>query len=359
MGLDFDHWVFNSIKEIEEAYVPHKYWEYAYDKTLAHILTCPPGEVVLITGPSSVGKSKILDLIFEKIKEANKSDEIKRPVVKVVATNRGEAGTFSNRSIIEKTLDELDHPIYGMKSKGTSYEEIKATLKSDSVSGIKLERALERYIELVDLKYFGLDEAQHLIYIKGGRKGARLMLEKFKGMAVDRGFVLVLVGAYPLLDVIKLCPHLIARKHEVHFPRYRVSEEDLSTFAQILLAYSTFVKLKPNVSSLVEYIVELHQGSLGCIGLLKRWLCDGLVETAVLKKEYLDLDILMKVLKSYEDIDEIYQEIKAGEKKIYGKKYITSLETDKGEYKTVINKIIKKHKPFTSKPRRYPGGGRE
>src|SRR5262245_10147622 len=116
-------------------------------------------------------------------------------------------------------------------------------------------------------------------------------------------------GAYPLLDVVRLSPHLIGRKHNIHFPRYRPIPEDLVAFEEILEAYSQYLQLPKGISSLRDWREPLYEGSLGCIGLLEGWLREALALAMAREALSLTVEHLMSTRKSDSDLAELAREI--------------------------------------------------
>jgi hypothetical protein len=308
------HWAINSISKIKKLHLSHRNWSEALSYSHAMLIASSPGEVVCITGPSRAGKSRLIESLEELLicgDDFINSDYM--PVVKILATNCSVGGTFSSKAFTLRALEAVKHPFYSdnnLDSKdwgATFYKQLGRTPET------VLRPALEAAIINRKTKYIFIDEAQHVLYSRGGKKDAAAILESWKCLAQSTGVVLVLVGAYPLLDALALCPHMIGRKHQIHISRYRSIPEDLKVFLSLLSSYSKFVNLEPNVDSLTVYANYLYEGSLGCIGLLEAWIREALAYAMANDDSYLLLKHFEKSYKVDKDRRMVAAEIKNGE----------------------------------------------
>jgi len=127
-----------------------------------------------------------------------------------------------------------------------------------------------------------VDEAAHLLKIANARK-LRNQMDTVKVIADDTDSLIILVGTYDLLQLSQLSGQLDRRTVEIHFPRYdftnRVPDEngltDKDYFTKVVLSLQSYLPLdrEPDLLPMTEF---LYEKSLGCIGMLKDWLTDGL-----------------------------------------------------------------------------------
>lgn len=272
------------------------------------------------------------------------------PVVVVEATNSGPGGGFSTKSFILRMLDAIDHPVYSSKAleRGSGYDKIDRTTEST------LRSALERGLMNRKSKYLFIDEAQHVRYVSKNTMASHAVMDSWKCLAQSVGLVLVIVGAYPVLDVVKNSPHLLGRKHQVHLPRYHNTPEDLEAFAFIVAHFAKILPVDKPHKSLVEFTQLLHRGSLGCIGLLKGWLLRAGAKAA-LKDRAVNKKILEETAWSDSDLSEIGQEILDGEELLR-----SEVIKMPGQTKTISSSQSRKsaQKPFKAKPKRRSQGNR-
>lgn len=291
--------------------IPHRNWEEALAESFAFMTTASPGEVVCIVGPSRAGKTRLI----EHLKSLFDHDDLHKspgsqPVVVVDAINSAPNGTFSTKDFIQRMLEEIHHPIFAV---GDDIEENEIRYqKIDTTTETVLRRALERGLRARDVSFLIIDEAQHIKYATKGAVGAYAVMDSLKCLAKTANLILVVVGAYPILDILQNSPHLLGRKHQVHFARYKLTEEDLTEFAGIVAAYEEHLEICKSLGSLVSVLDLLYDGSLGCIGLLRAWLLRAKA-IATIKKQKIDREILTKTVLSDVDLQMISKEIQVGE----------------------------------------------
>ena len=350
------HWAYDAIEKIKKMRLSHRNWNSALAEGHAMLISSSPGEVVCITGPSRVGKTKLVGAL-EKLLVCGERFESngEMPVAKVLATNCSVGGTFSSKSFTLRALDSLHHPFYSDNQTGNGawceefYKRLARTPET------VLRPALEKALKNRKTVYLFIDEAQHVLYSKGGKKDARAILESWKCLAQSAGCVLVLVGAYPILEAVSLCPHLLGRKHQVHIPRYRANSEDLAVFLGLLEAYSPVLKLDPKVESLSCDDELLYEGTFGCIGLLNSWIREALAIAMANNDSYITQEHFLRSHKFYTERLVIAAEIQDGESVVFSDEADEMIELVSGD--TGQTKKGRK-RPFQKKPRRYPLEGR-
>ena len=348
------NWTYDALNKVKQACIPHKHWENARAEAFSSLIACSPGEVLCITGPSRAGKSRLI-LELERLMIGDKAHvpEGEMPIVKLLATNCSVAGRFSTKSFTLRGLEGVEHPFYGVQSDdGWDIHPFKRLERTPE--GV-LRSALEKSLRNRKTKYLFIDEAQHVQYTLGDGKGSAAVLDSWKCLAEATGVVLVLVGAYPLLDVTRKCTHLLGRMQQVHLPRYQNTPEDIASFIQILDAYSQVVKLPNRIKSLREWHQMLYEGSFGCIGLLDSWLRKAIALADAKRAPCLTKEYLFATRRPYQDMAQIAFEIIEGEKAIQ-----QGAERQDKNAEKLVKKCRKtgkrKGKPFQKNPRRYVVG---
>src|SRR5262249_8566323 len=116
------------------------------------------------------------------------------------------------------------------------------------------------------------DEGQHLIKVSGAR-GLLDQLDVIKSLANRSEVTPVLFGTYEMNALLGLSPQLDRRIRRIHIPRYKASQpDDVLEFQRVLLGFQKHLPY-PVEPRLVENWAYFFEGSLGCIGILKDWLC--------------------------------------------------------------------------------------
>lgn len=284
------------------------------------------------------------------------------PVVTVLATNCSTDGIFSTKAFTLKALDAIDHPFFRTKGKGSDSDKNNLMKESRIPEGV-FRKALENGLVSRKTIYLFIDEAQHVLYARTGMKGATQILDSWKALAQYTGVVLVLVGTYPLHDALGGAPHLLGRKHQVHLPRYHATEDDLICFAQLVNTYSKIINNCGSECFLMDHFELLYNGSVGCIGLLEKWLRGALALVVADGGDKLTVQHLIKRRTPQIEIDQILGEIRRGECILAGfdeparpQQAAGSSDENTKTPEDKAGKKAKARKPFQKKEQRYEVG---
>ncbi len=331
----------SKIDKVKKLKVSHRMWSESLEMAYIHLLSASAGDLIAITGPSRAGKSELVEELgglFNSSKRFNENGLM--PFVAIEAENDGQYGAFSTKSLILRLLEEIQHPIFGT-------EEFQESQKVTRSSEKMLRTGLVRFLKLRKTKYLVIDEAQHIRYAGKDVNASIAVLDSWKCLAKRAGVVLVVVGAYPLLEVIRNSRHLIGRKSLVDMSRYKNNLEDLKEFAAIVQQYGGIIG---EAEIFLDNLEILHVGSLGCIGLLKRWLLDVLKHCEVMNQE-VSREVLIDVSSTDDDLKELLVEIVDGEKLLESnifEKYTKVRKSTRGN----SPRAKKKYKPGKRKPAR-------
>lgn len=259
------------------------------DALLAAIQDREPNSLILVLGPSGVGKTtlrrKIEQLLVSEMLAALHSDPGRLPVVSVECI-APESGTFSWRDQFYRLLRQMEEPLTGYKlDPGMRVQIGQRALKfmpSAKAAGLEYRHAVEQALRFRRPLAVLLDEAQHLASVGSGRRLSD-QLDVIKSIANCTGTAHVLLGTYSLLAFRNLSAQLSRRSVDIHFPRYRSDDpEDLKAFRTVLHSFELHLPLSepPDLVSEWEY---LYERSIGCVGVLKEWLMRALA--GVLRKD--------------------------------------------------------------------------
>lgn len=291
---------------------------------------------------------------------AEPSDDflVRRPVVRLTCRNRGDRGTFSTKAFFLDALATIKHPFYTVEGDDLA-SNVEAIRRHDRETNASLEAVLENALQILRTKYLVIDETQHLQYMTGGNQSALQMMEFFKTLAEKLDIVLIFVGAYPIVNVLQLSPHLLGRICMIEMPRYSATSEiDLLHFQELLNWYSKGVAFAGDVNGFGDWNNELFDGSLGVIGLLSAWIRNGMAEMLANGDTELTLEHMLSKRKESRFLDEMRYEIEDGEN------YMRSAGEQVFSQSSVIDHNGAKHKkrskqrPFQAKCKRRAAGGR-
>jgi hypothetical protein len=227
---------------------------------------CPPGEgastrrpgtMVLVIGPSRVGKTTLIHLLEERLLARTKalmmSDPSFIPFASILAAGSG-TNRFEWVEYYRAVLRALHDPFVDGK-----IARIRARELREAMETALLERKPLAII---------VDEAHHLAE---AARGSRLQsqLNHLKHFENAAGVSHILVGTYEMRPFRKANAQLACRSIDVHFPRYDASiDADAQVFQSVVWALQRQLPVEKE-PSLVEHWEFLYARSIGCIGLLK------------------------------------------------------------------------------------------
>ena len=242
------------------------------ERLLSAIKSAAPGSLILVLGPTGVGKTtlrlKVEQLLTEELLPSLESDRGRIPFVSV-NTMAPLNGNFSWKDHFARLLRQMNEPLIDDKLNGERNS--RGQFTPAPRAGFELQYAVEQALRHRRPVAVFLDEAQHLGRIASGRKLAD-QLDVVKSMASQTKIVHVLLGTYELLAFRNLSGQLSRRSLDIHFRRYRCEDKpDLETFRNILLTFQAQIPL-PEPCDLSLWIDLLYERSIGCVGILKEWL---------------------------------------------------------------------------------------
>lgn len=299
----------------------HRNLTKARDQLLSVLSETDPSSLVLIYGPTGVGKTTLAN----RIREYLESEEEKNPrgpgvipVAWVEAVASSNAG-FDWRDYYLRALQALDEPLIDRKLDPdfmlTTPRAYQTHLKSKRPSITDLRRGLESALEQRKPKAFIIDEAQHLKKIASGKRLIDQM-DTIKSLANMTGVKHLLFGTYELFGLTNLSAQLNRRTVEIHLPRYLFDNpEDMEEFVYFLSGLEENLPL-PERSSLSEKPLALnflYKRSAGCPGILKDWMTRALAVAIAENAERLEISHLEKTAIPDVQLARIAREIMEGE----------------------------------------------
>lgn len=350
-------WIYGAIDQIQTSKVEHKRYVSVRRMIVARLRAILPGEVMVLVGPSRVGKSRcICDAL--SISEDNKPDaRLAMTAVIVDAENSAKNGEFSTKDFMISCLKAIHHPIYGVPAEDDPWG-FKLDQHLHKTSEATLRQAFERALELRQTEYLIVDEAHHVKYVPGGDAAAARVLDSWKCLANKTKAKLVLSGSYKLLPLLALAPHMVGRQSPLDFGRYQSTCSDVSSWEQVLREFSKLLRFDQG-ESLSTWNRLLFEGSLGCVGLLSRWLRSCLATMLSEGILTLTLDVLLADrLPTFQE-SKLLEEILLGEADLKRLHETKSAQPPPQEAKMEPKSSRQKNgRPFQRNSRRSPAGGR-
>lgn len=264
-------WALTALELLENKKVLHPNYEQCRKRLAAACTSILRGELVVLIGPSRVGKSRsVQDALGVRLPIEPDEHEHMR-VVMVEAGNDSKGGEFSTKAFMAECLKAIRHPIFGVADEDDPWEERLQARIFRTPEGT-LRAAFRKALELRHTEYFVIDEGHHVRYAPGGDVAAARILDSYKVLASRSNIKLVLAGSYQLLDLLALAPHLLGRQFPIEFPRYHAeSRADVLAWQRILRSFSKCIVFGAG-ESLCDWNRYLFEGSQGCVGQLLRWL---------------------------------------------------------------------------------------
>jgi AAA domain len=227
---------------------------------------CPPGEgastrrpgtMVLVIGPSRVGKTTLIRLLEERLTSMSKAQMLSDPGFIPFASILA-AGTGTNRfewaEYYRAVLRALHDPFVDGKVARIRARELREAM----------ETALCERKPLAII----VDEAHHLAE---AARGSRLQsqLNHLKHFENATGASHILVGTYEMRPFRKANAQLACRSVDVHFSRYDAAiDSDAQVFQSIVWALQRQLPIEQE-PALLDQWEFLYARSIGCVGLLK------------------------------------------------------------------------------------------
>jgi energy-coupling factor transporter ATP-binding protein EcfA2 len=236
----------------------------ALEATLQAI--CPPGEgactrrpgtMLLVIGPSRVGKTTLIRLLEERLHAISQAqmqaDKSFIPFASILAAGAG-TNRFEWAQYYRAVLRALHDPFVDGKVARIRARELREAM----VTALCERKPLAIIV----------DEAHHLAEAARG-SGLQSQLNHLKHFENATGVSHILVGTYEMRPFRKVNAQLACRSVDVHFSRYDAAiEADAQVFQSIVWALQRQLPVEQE-PALVEHWEFLYARSIGCVGLLK------------------------------------------------------------------------------------------
>lgn len=275
-----------------------------------------PGSLVLVLGPTGVGKTtlrmKVENLLTQQMAPAMAADPGRLPFVSTEVVPP-DTGRFRWRDYFSRLLAAMNEPLIDFKTLRSTAcpQALNATVRRMEL-GYAVEQALRHRRPPVVF----VDEAQHLARIASGRRLSD-QLDVIKSIANRTETVHVLLGTYELLAFRNLSAQLSRRSMDLHFQRYRAeSAEDRQVFRSVLLTFQKQLPFAEAEADLMAMWEFLYERSVGCVGILKEWLMRSCVRAIKHGAVTLSPEHLEKTALSTSQCEKVLAESREGETRL-------------------------------------------
>ncbi|MBD2447391.1 AAA family ATPase [Nostoc sp. FACHB-152] len=310
-----------------ECFMLHPYLNDAFNRLKRHIEFCGDSRIVLITGPTGVGKTTLLELTKDWVKQMSlptlEADKGCIPVADVEASLE-KSGLFNPKAYLKRCLYALSEPEnliehkinYGVRG---IYRNDKGEIVVESkILETELGWALEQALKQRHPYIFLIDEAHHMLSVASGRKLTDVP-EAIKSLANRTKILHGLFGTYQLLALQDIGDQLSRRSVYIHIPRYNAEFiEDIEMWQSVVWSFQQNIPTDED-TDFTSHWEYLYERSLGCVGILKNWtslaLKDALNENAKavtlkhLERRALSVGQCQNILKTIKQGEARYAEI--------------------------------------------------
>lgn len=310
----------------DKVVVAHQILKQTYDDLLHAIRYPASASVILVFGPTGVGKTTLRQQIERQlIKDAQANPRANPGYIPVVGMEAvsPDSGNFNWRDYYVRALQALDEPMLEDKItyavRGMLRNEQGKLVIERSVTATDMRRVLEKCLQNRRPRAFIVDEAQHFQKMASGDRLLDQM-DSLKSLAGLTRAVHVLVGTYDLLELTKLNAQLSRRCLKIHFPRYRAdNEDDFKEFKKLLRTFQKYLPLseEPDLGTHADYF---YDQCLGCIGMLKSWLYRTLAAALELHQPTITQKLWEKHTEAPGTLLSMFSEISGGEDDFWGQK---------------------------------------
>lgn len=313
---------FERIRQFQRYRLVHSKLNWALDQARMAIDYEDEPTVILLYGPSGAGKTTLIEHLMALLMEEHAEEMANNPghiPVTYVRTMSPSKREFNWKYFYYLANQSLNDPfafrkkLYRLGNKASGNPLL--TGLSNDVTEIQYVDSLLSNIKNRGLRVMFIDEAQHLA--EGASwQSENKQVNHVKTFTDYANSIIFLCGTYDLLPFRTLNGQLSRRIIEIHLPRYRFNEtKDRKCFERILEEFQNAMPFdkKPDLVSHSEF---LYMHSVGCVGVLKKWLNRAVIFAVSKNHPTITLTHLNLTLKDVAACEKMSEDIQKGEMKL-------------------------------------------
>ncbi len=271
--------------------------------------------LIVLAGPSGVGKSTLLDRFIDSFMEQHSAIIAANPsAVPIVCTQAVANGhrAFDFRRLHTDALKALRDPFARYKSRRRSEDAPRAALQGESRTAARLREDLEDEMLARQTLVWIIDEAHHVV--RGGKSGKPGdQFDILKSFAQITGVKLVLAGTYDLPQFLASSGQLSRRSATVQLDRYRWHDKkERAIFASVVAKILQQLPMD-SVPDVINNLTYFYVHSCGCVGICKDWIMRALAIAMREGSRVLSLEHLEQARLNNEQLETISSDIEKGE----------------------------------------------
>jgi hypothetical protein len=200
----------------ERIIITHPHSQRAFDELMNTILTPAGANIVMVVGPTGVGKTALLRRVMIELRQFVLADENRNlghiPYGSLVLPSY-EGGRFNWKNFHKRILEIFDEPLIPYKTRykpGELSSAQNSLVIRSNPSTAELSDAVERTLKHRGVKAVLIDEGAHFAKVAGGDALLNQM-DTLKSLADRTGTLLVLFGPYEMNVLMTLSPQLDRR----------------------------------------------------------------------------------------------------------------------------------------------------
>lgn len=273
----------------------HRNFRDALERAYQAAIMAAPGDCILITGPTGIGKTTILPLLIHRLVGA--PSEWSEGELRAFQVNCDRvAPSSATRSIALKINRKLGNPFVSLKTshEKSEFAPIRIPMNEDDL------RESARVIAALQRTMYGcIDGLENIVPKQRVTGTARFDAIKSLGLPHERGDIpphqmrLIMCGHYSLLQYWTENAQLARRVTEIPLYPYSHKSSDVKSWEYILQQISPLYPLREGIS-LRDWNDLLFHMSIGCTGILKKVLDDAHTIMNLRGDPFLELDHVIK-----------------------------------------------------------------